>query len=77
MRTSYVRGNEGHVFFIAFIFLLHDNRLYVYGASCSSFLFQPAVISQSTDTGDSISADPDSILDIKKRLERIKNNSRN
>lgn len=37
----------------------------------------PAVISQSTDTGDSISADPDSILDIKKRLERIKNNSRN
>ena len=39
--------------------------------------FQPAVISQSTDTGDLISADPDSILDIKKRLERIKNNSRN
>ncbi|XP_078348745.1 cytoskeleton-associated protein 5-like isoform X2 [Oculina patagonica] len=37
----------------------------------------PSVVSQSTDTTDSISADPDSILDIKKRLERIKNNSRN
>ena len=40
-----------------------------------SFFCQPSVIS--TDTSDSISADPDSILDIKKRLERIKNNSRN
>ena len=39
------------------------------------FFFQPSVIS--ADTGDSMSADPDSILDIKKRLDRIKNNSRN
>ena len=38
---------------------------------------QPSVVSQSTDATDSITADPGSILDIKKRLERIKNNSRN
>jgi len=37
----------------------------------------PSVLSQSTDTTDSVSVDSDSILDIKKRLERIKNNSRN
>nr|XP_058951305.1 cytoskeleton-associated protein 5-like isoform X2 [Pocillopora verrucosa] len=42
-----------------------------------SYINIPSVISQSTDTTDSITADPDSILDIKKRLERIKNNSRN
>lgn len=41
------------------------------------FFLQPSIVSQSTDSTDSISADPDSILDIKKRLERIKNNSRN
>jgi len=37
---------------------------------------QPSVVSQSMDSTDSIPADPDSILDIKKRLERIKNSSR-
>lgn len=41
-----------------------------------SYTSIPAVVLQSVDSTDSISADPDSILDIKKRLERIKNSSR-
>lgn len=46
------------------------------GDKALSYTNIPSVVSQSMDSTDSIPADPDSILDIKKRLERIKNSSR-
>ncbi|XP_022781710.1 cytoskeleton-associated protein 5-like [Stylophora pistillata] len=54
-----------------------DERLLSAADKKPSYINIPSIISQSTDTADSMTADPDSILDIKKRLERIKNNSRN